>query len=64
MVKAEVYSRFTYCGECAFWHPLNAKTLKEEYRGYIGYCDRPREHKVERNRDDFCSRGAKKENDI
>lgn len=61
MEKTEALSRLTFCGECVFWHPLNTKMLKEEYRGYIGCCERPREGIVERNKDDFCSKGVKRE---
>lgn len=60
MDKNEACSRLTFCGECGFWHPLYANGLKEEYRGYIGYCNRPREGMVERYKDDFCSRGVEK----
>lgn len=57
MDKTNLLSRLTYCGECGWWRPLNAKMLKEECRGYIGCCNRPSEPMVERNKDDFCSRG-------
>lgn len=60
MDKSEALSRLTFCGECGYWKPINAKMLKEEYRGYIGCCDRPHVGKMERYRDDFCSRGVKK----
>ena len=61
MEKTDALSQLTYCGECAFWHPFtNVKMLKEEYRNYIGCCNRPHEGAVQRNRDDFCSRGVKK----
>lgn len=61
MDKTEAISRLTFCGECAFWHPLlNAKMLKPEYREYVGYCNKPYEGVVQREKDDFCSRGVKK----
>ena len=59
MEKTEALSRLTFCGECAYWRPLYTKMLKEEYSGYIGCCNRPRESMIERNKDDFCSRGYK-----
>lgn len=61
MDKTNVLNRLTFCGECVFWHPLDTKIIKEEYRGFIGYCDRPHQDKVERNANDFCSRGLNKE---
>ena len=60
MDKTEALSRLTFCGECAYWRPLNATMLKEEYRGFIGICNKPREAMVERDKDDFCSRGTPK----
>ena len=60
MIKTEALSRLTFCGECGYWHPLENKRLKEEYRGYIGICNKPREATVERLKDDFCSCGVKK----
>lgn len=60
MDRAEAMPRLTFCGECGYWRPLNDKRLKEEYRGYIGRCDRPCEHMIQRDKDDFCSRGVKK----
>lgn len=60
MVKTDTLSRLTFCGECAFWHPWNNKEIREEYRDYVGFCNKPYEGAVQRERDDFCSRGVKK----
>ena len=61
MDKADILSRLTFCGECAFWSPWETKMIKEEYRGYLGFCNKPYEDMVQREKDDFCSRGRKKE---
>lgn len=60
MEKTDVLSRLTFCGECGYWRIWDTKKIKEECRGYLGFCDRPHEGKVQRDRDDFCSRGVKK----
>jgi hypothetical protein len=63
MDETEALSRLTFCGECVFWHPWDGKEIKEEYRGLIGHCNKPYEGMVQRNKDDFCSRGVKKRSD-
>jgi hypothetical protein len=63
MDKSNALDRLTFCGECGYWNPLYPKGLKEEYRGYIGCCNRPREAMIERYKDDFCSRGVKRRNE-
>ena len=59
MDKTEACSRLVFCGECCYWHPLHSNIIKKEYRGYVGYCNKPHETMVERYKDDFCSRGYK-----
>lgn len=49
--------RLTFCGECVYWKTSYDERFKEEYRGEIGYCNRPHEAMVQRDKDDFCSRG-------
>lgn len=61
MVKTDTLSRLTFCGECVYWHSLDDKRLKDEYRGYIGICNKPHEAMVQRLKDDFCSNGRKKD---
>jgi hypothetical protein len=57
MDKTKALDRLTFCGECGYWKPSNDNRIKEEYRDYIGYCSRPYEGMIRRDRDDFCSRG-------
>lgn len=59
MDKNKALDRLIFCGECIYWHSLNDKRLKEEYQGYIGCCNRPYESMIQREKDDFCSRGYK-----
>ena len=60
MNKTDALSRLTFCGECGYWKPTNDKRLKEEFRDYVGICNRPCEAMIMREKDDFCSRGHKK----
>ena len=59
MDKNTALDRLVFCGECVYWHSLNDKRLKKEYRDYIGVCNRPWEDRLQRDKDDFCSRGSK-----
>lgn len=57
MGNSKALDRLTFCGECVYWHSLHDKRLKEEYQDYVGLCNKPYEAVVQRDKDDFCSRG-------
>lgn len=61
MNKSNPLDKLTFCDECICWHPLCTRVIKKEYRGHIGYCEKPGQGKMEKYADDFCSRGRPKE---